>query len=174
MAVMIGVDLHKGSDTAVAVDATGRGLASRVSGGDRSSSTGFVHGRRRSRGARGRSRTPPGSVPCWPSSRSGERGVDVQPKLAAHGAVLATEASDTLYAAMVAICRSPSAAMTQKRTREANRGTALTPARPAHTPRHRLFGQATPALTRAKRYDRPPQHPTHLSPTKRHHSWTLA
>ncbi len=30
------------------------------------------------------------------------------------------------------------------RAREGNRGTTLSPARPAHTPRHRLFGQATP------------------------------
>ena len=30
------------------------------------------------------------------------------------------------------------------RAREGNRGTALSPGRPAHTPQHRLFGQATP------------------------------
>src|SRR6266513_6397912 len=30
------------------------------------------------------------------------------------------------------------------RTREGNRGTTLHPAWPAHTPKHRLFGQATP------------------------------
>jgi transposase len=32
----------------------------------------------------------------------------------------------------------------RRRAREGNRGTTLSPARPAHTPRHRLFGQATP------------------------------
>src|SRR5262249_35505172 len=37
------------------------------------------------------------------------------------------------------------------RTREGSRGTTLSPARPAHTPRHRLFGQATPG---------PGHHPT--------------
>src|SRR6516162_7475902 len=31
-----------------------------------------------------------------------------------------------------------------RRAREGKRGTTLTPARPAHTPRHQLFGQATP------------------------------
>src|SRR3974390_845114 len=31
-----------------------------------------------------------------------------------------------------------------KRVREGKRGTSLHPARPAHTPRHRLFGKATP------------------------------
>ncbi len=32
----------------------------------------------------------------------------------------------------------------QRRVREGNRGTSLSPARPAHTPKHRLFGSATP------------------------------
>jgi transposase len=32
----------------------------------------------------------------------------------------------------------------RRRAQEGNRGTTLTPARPAHTPQHRLFGQATP------------------------------
>ncbi len=47
------------------------------------------------------------------------------------------------------------------RAREGNRGTALTPARPAHTPQRRLFGQATPepatTLRPAPRTGEPPQ-----------------
>src|ERR671910_1240674 len=38
-----------------------------------------------------------------------------------------------------------------RRAREGNRGTTLSPARPAHTPRHRLFGQATPEPDRRLR-----------------------
>src|SRR5215207_8697107 len=39
------------------------------------------------------------------------------------------------------------AAKAAERAREGNRGTTLSPARPAHTPTHRLFGPATPGPT---------------------------
>ena len=59
--------------------------------------------------------------------------------------------SDALYARMIADARAPQRA----RTREGNRGTTLHPARPAHTPKHRLFGQATPGpATNSKTDDR--------------------
>ena len=51
--------------------------------------------------------------------------------------------SDALWAAMVADARRVPP-RPQRRAREGNRGTTLSPARPAHTPRHRLFGPATP------------------------------
>ncbi len=50
----------------------------------------------------------------------------------------------------------------RRRVREGNRGTSLSPARPAHTPQHRLFGSATPEpeprlRRRARAHDvRPP------------------
>src|SRR3954449_11016806 len=43
---------------------------------------------------------------------------------------------------------------TDARTREGTRGTTLHPARPAHTPKHQLFGQATPG--RAPTLEPPP------------------
>lgn len=55
--------------------------------------------------------------------------------------------SDALWAAMVADARRAAATKGRRdtrRAREDNRGTTLSPARPAHTPTHRLFGQATP------------------------------
>jgi transposase len=46
------------------------------------------------------------------------------------------------------------------RVREGNRGTTLTPARPAHTPQHRLFGQATPEPRPTLRHPpKPPEEP---------------
>jgi len=50
--------------------------------------------------------------------------------------------SDALYACMVEDADGTDGCSSE--AREGNRGTTLSPARPAHTPRHRLFGQATP------------------------------
>jgi transposase len=60
--------------------------------------------------------------------------------------------SDALWTAMVADPGAPRPRLHRiRRAREGNRGTTQSPARPAHTPRHRLFGQATPEPDRRLR-----------------------
>ena len=88
--------------------------------------------------------------------------------------------SDALWVAMVADARGAAAATAKSahwRAREGTRGTALSPARPALTPIHRLFGQATPEPDRrlrppsparvAPRRERPPRHPEELLDNQR-------
>jgi transposase len=52
--------------------------------------------------------------------------------------------SDAIYAALLADARQEATAAARSEGPEGNRGTTLSPGRPAHTPQHRLFGQATP------------------------------
>ena len=52
--------------------------------------------------------------------------------------------SDAIYARLQADARQRPQQRPRRRAREGNRGTTLTPARPARHPEHRLFGQATP------------------------------
>jgi transposase len=57
-------------------------------------------------------------------------------------------------------CKPTPAGLPQPRAqgaREGSRGTTLSPARPAHTPRHRLFGQATPGPATTLRPSQPPR-----------------
>ena len=69
--------------------------------------------------------------------------------------------SDQLYARLLEDARREDAAR-QRAVREGTRGTSLHPARPAHTPRHRLFGKATPGPPPSLRPPAPPapDHPT--------------
>jgi hypothetical protein len=64
--------------------------------------------------------------------------------------------SDSIYARLTADDRATRE--TWPRTRDGTRGMALHPARPAHTPLRRLFGETTPGL------------PTSLEPTIKHRS----
>ena len=52
--------------------------------------------------------------------------------------------SDAIYAALLADARQQAAAAACPEGPGGQPGTALSPGRPAHTPQHRLFGQATP------------------------------
>ena len=71
MDVIIGIDPHKASHTAVAVDDREVELGrARGAQRPRTRSSGCWRGRRRSRSGRGRSRAPTGSAICWPSSSS--------------------------------------------------------------------------------------------------------
>jgi hypothetical protein len=68
MAVMIGVDPHKGSHTAVALDDSEQPLGElrvRAAANQVEPCSG---GRHRSRSGRGRSTAPAGSAVCWPRS----------------------------------------------------------------------------------------------------------
>ena len=94
MAVMIGVDPHKGSHTAVAIGAAEEPLGELRVRATAPRPSSWWRGRRHGRSGPGRWRAPAGWAPAGPAAGRGrERVLDVPPKLAARVRLL--EAGDT-------------------------------------------------------------------------------
>jgi hypothetical protein len=158
-AVMIGVDPHKASHTAVAVDGAEQPLGTlRV---------------RACAGQAGRLLAWAPTAPDAPTSTA--RSPRARP-------VARPSARSSAASATSSTPASGPTPQPGQRAREGSGGTALTPARPAHTPRRRLFGQATPGpgpTLRAPASDRSHEQmqeaPAQGLDTKRHRSaWTSA